>query len=414
MLMPLRHRLQPVHNLQKRILGVLEGLRDKESIAAMIEAFIKPKHRHPFALRLALSTRAGDLAQANLGLVTKLKKKRGAEDCVLLCRAFASLGRRAEGSVDWVLKQMSHESIDVRIEAVKALGLLASPKSLTPLVQQLDVERGRIRDEVVTALQSLTGANPGPSSQSWRLWLADVGQAYVQGKKPLGNKKPKAAKAAGKEIKGTGSYFGIPQDGDSILYVFDNSKSMQAKMPGSKSETRMDRCRAELHKALDALTPGKTFNLVCFANKIRRFDDKMSPAIGQNIARAHAWVDEVKLELQTNTYDSLEQAFQIAGRGTVDRQYPVVADTVFFLSDGAPTAKRVGKKGLGRDKVPEILAAVQRWNPLRRVVIHTIGLGIRQNPRGNKKPPQAQAGSGPRAFLTRLAGQNGGRFVIPK
>ena len=68
----------------------------------------------------------------------------------------------------------------------------------------------------------------------------------------------------------------------------------------------------------------------------------------------------------------------MAGRGTVDRYYPVVADTIFFLSDGAPTIKGSGdKRGLGRDSVEEILAAVQRWNPLGRVVIHSIGLGVR-------------------------------------
>ena len=30
-----------------------------------------------------------------------------------------------------------------------------------------------------------------------------------------------------------------------------------------------------------------------------------------------------------------------------------------------------------RDSTEEILAAVRRWNPLQRLVIHTIGLGIR-------------------------------------
>jgi len=409
MLAPLRRRLQPIHNLQRRIIEVLDGLRARQSVGAMVEALIKPKRRHPFSLRLALSKRAGDLAEADRQLVTKVKAKLGPEDRVLLCRALASLGKRAVDSVDWVVRQMAHDSIDVRIEAVKALGFLAAPKSLAPLVDRLDAERGRVRDEVVDTLQRLTGANPGPASQSWRLWLGDAGQAFVKGDKPLGGKKPVARQASRRQIKATGSYFGIPQDGNSILYVFDNSKSMQAKMPGTTGVTRMDRCRAELHKALDGLTPTKTFNLVCFANKLRRFDDRMLAAIPQNLARAHKWIDSIPLELQTNTYDSLEHAFQIAGRGTVDRQYPVVADTIFFLSDGAPTAKGLGT--LVGDNVKQILAAVQRWNPLRRVVIHSIGLGIG---RGNRKNKKQASGSGPRAFLVKLAEQNGGRFVNPK
>jgi hypothetical protein len=411
-LAPLRAEVQPIHNLQGEIIGILNGFRSPASVGVLVEAFIKPKRQHPFALRIALANRAGDLAKKDLGLVTKVKRKAVAEDRILFCKAFASLGTRAAGSVPWVIDQMQHDSIDVRIAAVKALGSLCAPVSLKPLVAQLSVERGRIRDEVIKTLQRLTGANPGPSSHSWELWLADAGQAFVQGKNRLGGKEVRGSQKSLPEVKGTGSYFGIPQDGNSILYVFDNSKSMQQKMPGQTTETRMDRCRQELHKGLDGLTPNKTFNLACFANKLRRFDDRMLSATPQNIARAHAWVDAVPLELQTNTYDALEKAFKLAGRGTSDRQYPVVADTIFFLSDGAPTLKKPGMKGLGPDKIPQILAAVQRWNPLGRVVVHAIGLGLKpRTPRQKKNRPVP---GGPRGFLIKLAEQNGGRFVMPK
>lgn len=427
-LSPLRGRVQPIHNLQRRLIRVLDGLKAPASVSELVAAFIKPKRRHPFALRLALSKRAGELANEDLNLVTKVRRKRSAEDRVLLCKALASLGKRASGSLDWVIEQMDHESIDVRIEAIRTLEFLAAPRSLAPLIDRLDAERGRIRDQVLATLQTLTGANPGPASQSWRLWLADVGQAFVRGEKPLGGKRPKVRRAPvekvegkrkgkGKpEAKGTGSYFGIPQDGNSILYVFDNSNSMKRNMGRGASLTRMDRCRAELHKGLKGLTPNKTFNLLCFANKLRRFSPGMLSATSQNLQRAHKWVDGIGLELETNTYDSLEHAFQIAGRGSVDRQYPVVADTIFFLSDGAPTIKGFGLKGkgrgLGRDSVVEILAAVRRWNPLRRVVIHAIGLGVRQGKRAAKNNPGR--GDGPREFLEKLAAQNGGQFVNPK
>ncbi len=460
-LSPLRERLQPIHNTQRRLIEMIGGLKSPATVRVLVSEFIRPKRRHPFALRLALSKRTGQLAENDLALVTKAGTKSRVEDRVLLCRALGSIGRRAGGSLEWLLERMVDESSEVRVEAIKALEFLASPKSLAPLIDRLDAEPGRVRATVVATLQRLTGANPGLGSMSWRLWLADAGQVFIRGEKPLGRRNPKArpvkvkpvdgkgrrgAKNKGKnkargrgaaKPRGTGSYFGIPQDGQSILYVFDNSASMKGMLGRGRSkkggagnggfETKTDRCRAELHKALNGLTPNKTFNLMCFANKLRRFSDRMSAATPRNLARAHQWVDGLKLELQTNSYDSLDHAFQLAGRGTFDRYYPVVADTIFYLTDGAPTRRRPrgseGAKGRGqgggggnRESIPEILDAVRRWNPLRSVVIHTIGLGVRGGRVGKPKKPGkvGAAARGPRAFLEQLAAQNGGQFVTPK
>ena len=85
------------------------------------------------------------------------------------------------------------------------------------------------------------------------------------------------------------------------------------------------------------------------------------------------------------------------------------ADTVFFLSDGRPYVPNVGQRpGDKRKAMPdpnhEILAAVRRWNPYRRLVVHAVGLGLT----GGRFEQQA------RSFLQKLAAQNGGRFVERK
>ena len=105
------------------------------------------------------------------------------------------------------------------------------------------------------------------------------------------------------------------------------------------------------------------------------------------------------LKLGPNTYDALEQAFNTAGRGSFDRYYALQADTVFLLSDGAPTIQKLTGPGLNPDNKDAILAAVRRWNPFRRIVVHSIGLGL------NKKR---------RVFMEKLAKENGGRCVSPK
>jgi len=90
----------------------------------------------------------------------------------------------------------------------------------------------------------------------------------------------------------------------------------------------------------------------------------------------------------TNGHDALKSAFAIAGRGARDKQYELGADTIFFLSDGQPTRGDITDPD-------QILAEVKRWNLLRRVKVHTVGVG-----RDHAK-----------AFMESLAESSGGTYV---
>ena len=74
--------------------------------------------------------------------------------------------------------------------------------------------------------------------------------------------------------------------------------------------------------------------------------------------------------------------------GLTDKYYPPVADTIFLLSDGAPT-----NEDLTDDKPERILRAVRQWNSLKRMKIHTIGL------KGHSA-----------SFMSALARENGGTY----
>ena len=210
--------------------------------------------------------------------------------------------------------------------------------------------------------------------------------------------------------------------GRSILYVFDNSLSMKAKVgkavagqkakdkaptTGPKRKTRWDVCREELATGLRGLRPDQKFNLVSFANKARCFSADMQFATEQNVESAIDWITSLKLELQTNVFDALELGFQIAGRGSEDRYYASDVDTMFFLSDGAPTIPNRTQSGMTRDDADRILDAVLRWNVLGRIKIHSVGLGLQK--RKNDRNPKGRLW--PMIFLKKLAEQNGGRYV---
>ena len=106
-------------------------------------------------------------------------------------------------------------------------------------------------------------------------------------------------------------------------------------------------------------------------------------------------MDGLGLELGTNTYGALEMGFSLAGRGPRDRWYETAIDTIFLLSDGRPTHPKQGGR-VPADNPERVLAAVRRWNPLDRVVVHTITLG--KDARGQ--------------FMKKLAQQNSGQHVV--
>ena len=67
-----------------------------------------------------------------------------------------------------------------------------------------------------------------------------------------------------------------------------------------------------------------------------------------------------------------------SGRGVGDRYYEPEVDTMFFLSDGAPTIPKLNESGIRQDDSDRILRAVARWNALGRVRIHAVGLGLQK------------------------------------
>ena len=340
----------------------------------------------------------------------------------------SSLGSRAEGAGTWALGYLSDRNPDVRAQAIKTLGRMGWPGALEPLIDRIDAEEGAMREAVLDALVVLTGQSPGNASGSWRAWLETEGGPYLRGEKRMGRGDASIRQQRKDVGTTTGSYFGIDQDGEAILYVVDVSKSMQhpaAGRPADKGQggrppvtgkgavSKWVRCRKELEQALQALSPEKTFNIVTFANHVRRFDDRMVKATRKNVARAVEWVGKLDLELETNIYDALDLSFLLAGRGVKDNYYPTVIDTVFLLSDGAPTIPDVGGDSgrvFLRDKPGQILAAVRRWNALGRVRVNTIGIGIDPPP----PPGSGRKGGLPARFLRDLATQNRGRFVTER
>lgn len=422
-----RYELRGVDDASEAVAASLAKLQSEDALKVMLSRLTDQSSTLPLWLRLELAARIAELPEANMkwrqGSRRGAGKARTDDTLLALIATAAGLGNRAGVKCGkWLILQSQHSNPDIRRQAIKALGVIAWSPAIEMLIVRLGQERGAMHEALLDALTVLTGQNPGDSKASWQAWLKAEGGPFVRGEKPLSQGKASARKkkSAGNTV--VASYFGIEQAGDSILYVFDNSLSMKAKLgkaaargrtsgkaptTGPKRKTRWDVCKAELKVGLRGLRPNQKFNLVSFANKARSFSAVMQPATKENVARATEWINSLKLEFQTNVFDALELAFQIAGRGSEDRYYASEVDTMFFLSDGAPTIPNLDRAGIKQDDSDRILSAVQRWNALGRITIHSVGLGL-QNRKKDRNP---KGRLWPMIFLTKLAEQNRGRYA---
>lgn len=132
----------------------------------------------------------------------------------------------------------------------------------------------------------------------------------------------------------------------------------------------------------------KSFNMVFFGHRVVRWQGGMVPADKAALERAKRFETEVEPSGGTNIHDALETAFAMAGTAADGKNYASAIDTIYFMTDGTPTAGKLVKP-------PEILAAVRGWNRTARITIHVIAVGDACDA----------------SFLESLAAQNGGTFV---
>jgi hypothetical protein len=277
--------------------------------------------------------------------------------------------------------------------AIDALRRLHRKECIPPLIELLGRnDLGVLREKAHRALRSLTGEKHGPYQQPWADWWKVAEKTFEVPKEPAST--PDLLKPD----KGV-TFFDVTSFSDRVLFVLDVSGSMldpaHPGAPGARGEaTRIDVAKKQLVGALNLLDVGdakekKVFNLVFFNHRVMPYEASPVVADKPSIERARQFIERLEPGGGTNIHDALETAFELANpTGAAGIKPPPPAfDTVYFLTDGTPTA--------GKVQAPEgILAAVAEWNRSVHVTIHVIGLG--------EADP---------AFLKTLAERNEGVFV---
>ena len=143
-----------------------------------------------------------------------------------------------------------------------------------------------------------------------------------------------------------------------------------------------------------SLPDGALCNFVVFSSDVRiwraegnrpalvKLDDESRDDLLGN------FLDGLRPNGPTNLYDALQAALGFGGRGLYDKYYGAGFDTLYVITDGAPTAGPITDKA-------EIRKRVREANQLRKIAIHCITFGDKNDT----------------DFLKPMAEENGGRHI---
>ena len=207
-----------------------------------------------------------------------------------------------------------NKSWPVMIAVLDAIGMIPDTTSFQPLIDYLEDEEGRLRLNIVYALNSIRGEKSHlQNSKQWQTWWDENKETFK-----VDVEKTKAFRAAympiDMHVPVNGEFYGLPIYSDRLCFVVDTSNSMKGD--------KIANLREQTEWAIDSLTPPVHFNLVDFGGKIKIY---YSGGLCQDKKGCVEYVKAMPMSYATRSLDSMEAGMEID---------PV--DTIYFLSDGAP------------------------------------------------------------------------------
>jgi uncharacterized protein YegL len=155
-----------------------------------------------------------------------------------------------------------------------------------------------------------------------------------------------------------------------------------------KSMTKLEKAKKKIIPVINGFTEENYFTIMTFENNIKMWKKEMVQATSANKKKAVAYIKMLKAGGGTNISDALEESLKLAGDGTKDSTITLNVETVFLLTDGVPSAGQF-------TNTEDILKALSGWNSLKRVIVHSVGLGDNHD----------------KVFLEKMAEQNNGIYI---
>jgi hypothetical protein len=315
--------------------------------------------------------------------------------------ALAILGTEAnDACVPIIAKNLNHADWQVRIAACQDLRKLGDYLAVDALVARMQVESGRIFEEILRTLRWLTNEDLGDKPENWKKWWEREG-GRVKEHKGF-DPKPKIDDKANERYAkpDTPKYYGVQIFSQRVGFVLDVSRSTN-RLFNPDSSTR-----ALLHKTYEhatifqiaaeevvasvaALDPRSMFNVIAFGTDVRKWQKSMVPANDSNKHGADVFVHSYEANGETNFYGALTAALELDPAAFVSPDLRDTLDTMVFLTDGTPTNGDI----TDADMILEWYGEVNRYF---RVRTHTYAFGRLEVDV---------------SLLTKLAEENDGKFT---
>lgn len=402
-------------SIERHAASALGRLKSKAAIDWMVKTGMKHKSwrvRSEVAFALGKTKKN----RARNPLVKALKDKHPAVRSMAV-DGLAALGLKA--SVADIKALLTDKAWQVKVASIEALVKLDGITAVGDLVKRLPQETGRLLSETDKALQKLTGQSFKGDAALWKTWY-EANKAALDGGT---YKRPKSSPSTTVERPVKNKFFSINVDSGRVLFVMDYSKSMRRAFDrpqkktdkrvatGSKSkkkldpesvsvpgETRIAEAKEQALKTMYGFPKEAQFNVVIYHFGVELLSPKMLAATPRGVKYMENKVLNEELGLGTNVFDALDLAYDLSGTYKFDKNYKAPIDTIYFLSDGAPTSGRFANPR-------KILESLKHWNRTRKIRIHTILI---------RAPAEPGRGRGERRairFMRNLASATGGQFV---
>ncbi len=385
----------------------LAGLRDGAALAAANTAARKEKS---WMLREVVAEGTAANAGSSTALELSLRWSREKDSRLRAASLRGWKGRKEPEIVAEAEKALADGDWPVRLAAAQALAAVAEPRVLRPLIEALGREDGRLRDDLRDLLRGLTGMNFDADPQTWQQW-------YNDNRDVLEGEGPKSALFGAFKAKGgepeKKSVYGIESRSRRIVFIIDTSGSMKdplatdagkgtatgltAEEEEERRSSKIEIAKRELKRAIRGLEADARFNIISYGTHVIRWKKEMVKADMPTKNEAYAFVRDMQAAGGTYTYGALQEAFHIGGLGVTDKNYDPTVDTIYLISDGAPTDNDMDRPQYIDPQI--ILDGVREWNRIGRVVIHAVAVDSKA------------AGGRFVDFMKKLAAENGGQYT---
>ena len=321
------------------------------------------------AVRRAAVVALGRLELTDADWRERILALSAARDPALRMGAATALGHvRTPEAIERLHELLSDPEWTVRVEAVEQIAALRRKESIPRLIERLGAESGRPREDVYAALRVVTGMDLGRLPARWKSWWERTRDQFEVPSPAVVARKERELRERREQQGRTeaASFYDVRVFSERVCFVLDVSGSMRINAgPGVDPEgpqdpskpSRMDLAKEELANIVRAFPDGKLFNLVFFGTEVSSLADKLVKMRKSTRQKSMRFIRDQYALGATALYPALQLAFAD----------PLV-DTIYLVSDGAPTAGEI-------TDIEAIREEVRRWNGARRVRIHGITIG---------------------------------------